>query len=300
MPTLFLSHSSKDKFFVRKLAEELTQNGVKVWIDEAEIKIGDSLIEKITAGVKDADYLVIVLSHNSVESTWVQKELQMAISREMLGTKVILPLLIEKCEIPLFLQDKLYADFTNPDHFDKSFTQLLHAVGIENNQQSQKAATKKKKTRKDILKEEPILPRELQLKYKLQQSQLELFEDIKIVGVDKNKTYNPDPSKKLFNVYFNLSHSPSREWVEIFDAERRVPRHTMWRKAWIEDTFIVVHCCLNEIKKYHLLDITEDVLNSNNKYREYLKNIEMQQQRKASREEKEKHELNEVLDSLEF
>lgn len=96
MTTLFLSHSSKDKFFVRKLAEKLIEYGVKVWIDEAEIKVGDSLLEKISAGVKDSDYLVVVLSHNSIESNWVQKELQMAMGREILGTKVILPLLIEK------------------------------------------------------------------------------------------------------------------------------------------------------------------------------------------------------------
>ncbi|PEU28639.1 hypothetical protein CN532_11480 [Bacillus wiedmannii] len=58
MPSVFLSHSSKDKFFVRKLAERLIHSGVEVWIDEAEIKIGDSLIEKISQGIKGADYLV--------------------------------------------------------------------------------------------------------------------------------------------------------------------------------------------------------------------------------------------------
>nr|WP_285860686.1 MULTISPECIES: toll/interleukin-1 receptor domain-containing protein [Paenibacillus] len=50
-----MSHSSKDKFFVRKLAEKLNEYGVKVWIDEAEIKVGDSSIEKISAGVKDSN-----------------------------------------------------------------------------------------------------------------------------------------------------------------------------------------------------------------------------------------------------
>lgn len=49
-------------------------------------------------------------------------------------------------------------------------------------------------------------------------------------------------------------------------------------RAWIEDSFIVVHCCLDEIKRYHLSDITEDVKNTNKKYREYLQKVELEQQ----------------------
>ena len=40
MSSIFLCHSSQDKFFVRKLAEALRNEGVRVWLDEAEIKIG--------------------------------------------------------------------------------------------------------------------------------------------------------------------------------------------------------------------------------------------------------------------
>ena len=45
MSSIFLSHNSKDKHFVRKLANDLRRQGFYVWVDEAEIKLGDSLIE---------------------------------------------------------------------------------------------------------------------------------------------------------------------------------------------------------------------------------------------------------------
>ena len=41
IPSIFLSHNSKDKPFVRKLAERLKRHGVSVWLDEAELNIGD-------------------------------------------------------------------------------------------------------------------------------------------------------------------------------------------------------------------------------------------------------------------
>jgi hypothetical protein len=43
MSSIFLSHNNKDKIFTRKLARDLKYAGIKVWLDEAELKIGDSL-----------------------------------------------------------------------------------------------------------------------------------------------------------------------------------------------------------------------------------------------------------------
>ncbi|MCG9963222.1 toll/interleukin-1 receptor domain-containing protein [Shewanella cutis] len=50
-PSVFLSHNHKDKAFVRKLARDIDAHGIKVWIDEAEMKIGDSLVQKISGKV---------------------------------------------------------------------------------------------------------------------------------------------------------------------------------------------------------------------------------------------------------
>lgn len=71
--SIFLCHSSKDKLFARRLGNALSACGVTTWIDEAEIKTGDSLLNKITEGIERTDYLGAILTPTSVSSRWVQK-----------------------------------------------------------------------------------------------------------------------------------------------------------------------------------------------------------------------------------
>jgi hypothetical protein len=116
MPTdskarIFVSHSSKDKPFVRKLVKALKKYLLDSWIDEHEIKVGDSLVGKISKALKEADYLVIVLSQVSVSSRWVEQELNAALTNQISGKGVVLPVLLEDCEMPMLLRDRLYADF---------------------------------------------------------------------------------------------------------------------------------------------------------------------------------------------
>jgi len=126
------------------------------------------------------------------------------------------------------------------------------------------------------------------------------FEDIKIRGLDKSKLYKPDSNKAMYHVYFELSVHPPQEWVQIFEAERQFPRHTMWRHAWVEDEYIVVHCVPEEVKQYHLPDIREDVTNTNIKYREYLRKVSAARAREAQKEGKERREVDGALEDLDF
>jgi len=130
-PSVFLSHSNKDKSFVRKLANDLGNNGVKVWSDEAEINVGDSLIQKISEGIHSMDYLGVVLYPNSVRSRWVQKEVEIAMNEEIEGRRVkVLPILLEDCDIPSFLKGKFYADFRSISKYNDSLNLLLRTLGI--------------------------------------------------------------------------------------------------------------------------------------------------------------------------
>lgn len=109
---VFLSHSSKDKLFVEKLARDILALDVDVWLDQWEMKIGDSLFDKIEEGIESSDYVIIVLSNDSVNSFWVKKELNAFLCNEIISkSKKILPVLIDDCNIPVFLREKLYADF---------------------------------------------------------------------------------------------------------------------------------------------------------------------------------------------
>lgn len=288
--SIFLSHSSKDKFFARTLADHLRGYGIEVWLDEAEINIGDSLTEKIGEAIEGADYVGVVLSHNSINSEWVQRELQIALQKEIKGKKaVVLPILIETVEIPPFLKDKLYADFTSPEKFENELPKLLRALKV--------SVAREKET----IEAKPI---ELTQKAHAQLTPTELkltaFEDIKILEIDDSKSYKPDPSKLLFNIYLELSASPPLEWQQIFEAERRFPRHTMWRKAWIEREYIVIHCVPDEIEKYHADDIKEDVKNSNSKYRQYLMEEAQKEAKKIDQTRSEHNQLKDLKQRIRF
>lgn len=76
MTSIFLSHSSSDKEFVRKLSRDIVRHGGVAWVDEAEMNVGDSLIHKIGTGIEDMEYLGVILSPASVRSEWVQREVE--------------------------------------------------------------------------------------------------------------------------------------------------------------------------------------------------------------------------------
>ena len=137
--SVFLSHSSRDNAFCERLALDLVGYDVKVWYDEWEIKVGDSLREKIAAGIETQDQLAVVLSRASVQSDWVQKELNAALAKELEERQVVvLPLLIEDCDIPVFLRDKKWADFRSD--YGYGLKQLLEVLGAKRRRRRRSAS----------------------------------------------------------------------------------------------------------------------------------------------------------------
>ena len=110
--SVFISYSSKDANFVDQLATALVANRVHIWLDKWEMQVGDSLLDKIQSALTTSDYLLVVLSKASVESEWCKKELKAGLMRELEEKKThVIPIIIEDCEVPIFLRDKKYADF---------------------------------------------------------------------------------------------------------------------------------------------------------------------------------------------
>ena len=138
MPSIFLSHSHSDKPIAKRIYDNLRERGVYVWFDEAEIKVGDSLIDKIRLGIDSVDYLAVVLSNASVNSEWVKREVDIAMNQEIEGKRVkVLPLLVEHCDLPWFLKGKLYADFTD-GNYESGMSKLLERLKPEFSQERKK------------------------------------------------------------------------------------------------------------------------------------------------------------------
>lgn len=129
MSSIFLSHSHDDKPFVRRLGSDLRSAGVLVWVDEAEILVGDSLIDKISHGITRMEYVGAIISSASIESSWVSRELEIAINEEIAQRRVrVIPLLLDDVPVPPFLQGKLYADFRTEDRYESGLTSLLQRL----------------------------------------------------------------------------------------------------------------------------------------------------------------------------
>jgi len=132
MPRVFLSHNSTDKPFVRLLAEDLRASGATIWLDEVELRVGDSLILKIADAISEADFILACLSPHSIASSWVRKELAIALTLGVNRNRVlVLPLLwgaIKISEIPVALVDQLYADFRQAADYDLALGMLLRRI----------------------------------------------------------------------------------------------------------------------------------------------------------------------------
>lgn len=127
-PSVFVSYSSEDASFAESLATALDHRNVGVWLDRWEIRIGDSLTKKIGQALHKNDFIVVVLSPASVRSEWVRQELAEAMLREIHQKRVVvLPVIARACQIPPFLTDKKYADFTRDP--DLALSSLVDAIG---------------------------------------------------------------------------------------------------------------------------------------------------------------------------
>ncbi len=90
---VFISHATEDKDeIVRPLAKALIDQSLRVWYDELELRIGDSLRRKIDEGLARSQFGIVVLSQAFFEKNWPQYELDGLVTREMTEGRVILPL----------------------------------------------------------------------------------------------------------------------------------------------------------------------------------------------------------------
>ena len=104
---VFISYSHRDKTFAKKLAGELEGAGMKVWWDFDSLKGGQDWQKEIERGIKQCDFFLVPLTPDAVKSEWVGNEITYASQAQ----KIIIPLHLKKCDIPIGLIKKQYIDF---------------------------------------------------------------------------------------------------------------------------------------------------------------------------------------------
>jgi hypothetical protein len=124
---IFISYSHQERDFVDTLSYHLVKAKAHVWVARWELRVGDSLLNRIESAIQSASALLVILSEASTKSEWCRKELTAGLVRELEERRVVvLPVLLEECTVPLFLRDKLYADFRTD--FDAGLRAVLESV----------------------------------------------------------------------------------------------------------------------------------------------------------------------------
>src|SRR5437762_2877757 len=98
--SVFISHASKDDGVVRELRQALESLGVETWADSERLSGGDILSAEIRKAIENADYFLVVLSLDSLNSEWVQREIKHAKSVRKTDYKIV-PLIRQNIGIPV-------------------------------------------------------------------------------------------------------------------------------------------------------------------------------------------------------
>jgi hypothetical protein len=134
--TYFLSYSRSDERFALRLAKDLRDHGVAMWVDQLDIRPSEHWDRAIERAVAASRGLVVILSPRSVASDNVADEISFAID----SGKSVLPVMIEKCVLPLRITRMHVVDATGS--YDKALRQCLGELQRPGNGSEDKSAVR--------------------------------------------------------------------------------------------------------------------------------------------------------------
>jgi hypothetical protein len=132
----FISYSTKDHEFAERLHADLRDKGIACWFAPEDLKIGDRHQEVIEESIRRFDKMIIVLSETSINSRWVEREVNAAMEREDAGKQsVLFPIRIDEtvmqakqpwaAEIRRLRHIGDFRDWRNAPSYLKAFERLL-------------------------------------------------------------------------------------------------------------------------------------------------------------------------------
>jgi len=132
----FISYSSNNADFAERLYSDLMQKNIRCFYAPEDMKTGDKLRDRIEESIKIYDKLLLVLSEDSINSQWVEAEVEAALEKEKKqNSTVLFPIKIDDSIMDI---DKGWAslirrtihigDFTKwktHDDYQEAFERLL-------------------------------------------------------------------------------------------------------------------------------------------------------------------------------
>ncbi len=111
MKRMFISYSHEDVKQVKSFAWQLSLRGFDLWMDEKDISGGSNFTTEILKGIHNSDIYLVFISAHSVESSWVNAEIDFAMKEKIERKKLkIVPILLDDTEIPVPISNIDYID----------------------------------------------------------------------------------------------------------------------------------------------------------------------------------------------
>ncbi len=137
---------------VRDVAARLKQDGVRVWLDEEQIKPGDSIPAKIEEGLEHSRVLVLCMSANAFGSVWAQLEAGTFRFRDPLNKdRRFIPLRLDDAPIRGSLTQFLYINW-RPAERGQEYAKLLEACRLIATESAPEAKAAREQVVKKILR----------------------------------------------------------------------------------------------------------------------------------------------------
>jgi len=217
---IFISHSSEDKAFARRLKRAFEAYPIDVWLDEKNLNIGDSLSKVFTEEIRSSTHFMLLISKASNQSKWVKKELNTALNENI----TILPLLIEECEIDVRLKDIKYLDFINNDDFIYPFNELLRTL--------------------ELIDEDITKPMITNIRF--HDKDPDIYPDAPSYKVFKRSIFLRYIYVSWEPKYFHTGVKFGRTWFRDYEKIKNLVRTDKWDELWIRkgkrvSTFIYSH-----------------------------------------------------------
>lgn len=137
----FISYSSDDQAFANRLHADLQNNGVRCWFAPHNMRTGDRIRDTIDEQIRVHDKLLLILSESSVESNWVDNEVEAAMDKEKNRKSVLFPVSIDDavkdCDVAwarTIKRTRHIGDFSGwKDHdvYKAAFQRLLRDLTVE-------------------------------------------------------------------------------------------------------------------------------------------------------------------------
>lgn len=120
-----MSYSYRDKEKVDFIARELQDNGIEIWSDYQEFEAGSNWNEKIRYKIESSDTVIVFLSKNFLNSDWSKRELWQFLSESEKRNINIIPVAIERVQIPSDLSEFLILNLYSSE---TGLSKLIHKV----------------------------------------------------------------------------------------------------------------------------------------------------------------------------